>query len=330
MDINLRNSIFGIADDADFKNMALAIFEYQYRTNAVYQLWAKCLNNTPETVSQLTELPFLPVEFFKNHIIVSGSEKTQKIFESSGTTNSSVSKHHVTDLDLYAESFIKTFRMFYGNPSEYIITALLPAYTERGNSSLVYMVNSLIKMSNNPLSGFYNMADNAFIDNITSPVNGKKRLLFGVSFALLDLATKHPDLSGSTVMETGGMKGKRKEITRHELHKTLAEAFNIPVVHSEYGMTELLSQAYSKGNGVFYPPPWMKIVLRDLCDPLTVFTEPGQTGGINIIDLANINSCSFIATGDIGKLLPGGGFEVLGRFDNSDIRGCNLLTENFM
>jgi len=326
MRATFRDTIFGINGDSDFQNRALEIFEYQYNNNAVYQCFAKNLNKNPEKVSQLIELPFLPVEFFKNHVVVSGNEKAQKIFESSGTTDNVTSRHHVVDLELYTESFVKTFQMFYGDPSEYIIAALLPSYIERENSSLVYMANSLIEMSCNSLSGFYQITDNAFFDNITSALNGKKLLLLGVSFALLDLAeTKPLDLSGSIVMETGGMKGRRKEMTRQELHKILTKAFNVSAIHSEYGMTELLSQAYSKGNGIFYPPPWLKIILRDLYDPLTLFTDSGQIGGINIIDLANINSCSFIATGDIGKLLPCGGFEVLGRFDNSDIRGCNLL-----
>jgi phenylacetate-coenzyme A ligase PaaK-like adenylate-forming protein len=327
MDATFRDAVFRITGDSDFQNLAFKIFEYQYNNNAVYQYFAKNLNKNPEKVSQLFDLPFLPIEFFKNHVVVSGNGKAQKIFESSGTTGASTSKHHVLDLELYAESFVRTFRMFYGEPAEYTIAALLPSYIERENSSLVYMVDSLIKMSGNKLSGFYQI-DNTFFDNIISADYEKKRLLIGVSFALLDLAvTKRLNLSGSIVMETGGMKGRRKEITRVELHKILTESFNVPAIHSEYGMTELLSQAYSKGNGIFYPPPWMKIILRDLHDPFLLFTTPGQTGGINIIDLANFNSCSFIATGDVGKLLPCGGFEVLGRFDNSDIRGCNLLTE---
>jgi phenylacetate-coenzyme A ligase PaaK-like adenylate-forming protein len=315
-----------ITNDSGFQNRALEIFEYQCYNNVAYRCFAENLNKNPKNVSRFTDLPFLPIEFFKNHIVVSGDKNVQKVFESSGTTNDLTSKHYVLDLELYIESFIKTFKMFYGDPSEYMIAALLPSYIERENSSLVYMVDSLIKMSNNPLSGFYQITDNTFFDNIISAVNGKKRLIIGVSFALLDLAEMgRLNLSGSIVMETGGMKGRRKEITRAELHETLTKAFNVPAIHSEYGMTELLSQAYSKGNGIFYPPPWMKIILRDLHDPFCLFTETGQTGGINIIDLANINSCSFIATDDVGKLLPCGGFEVLGRFDNSDIRGCSLL-----
>ena len=322
---DLRDNTFWINNNADFLNQALAVFEYQYNNNAVYRNFADNLNKTPKTVSSLTELPFLPVEFFKNHIVVSGDREAQIIFESSGTTGNLTSRHHVIDPELYVESFVKTFRLFYGDPRKYAIIALLPSYNERENSSLVYMADRLITMSCNPASGFYKINNNALLENIACAEG--KILLLGVSFALLDLAETHrPNLSGAIVMETGGMKGRRKEITRHELHKILTTAFNVPVIHSEYGMTELLSQAYSKGDGIFYPPPWMKIILRDLYDPLTLFSEPGQAGGINVIDLANINTCSFIATGDIGKLHPDGGFEVLGRFDNSDIRGCNLLS----
>jgi hypothetical protein len=230
---------------------------------------------------------------------------------------------------LYEESFLKSFRFFYGEPEEFFIAALLPSYTEREGSSLVYMADNLIKKSRNLLSGFYK--DN--IEELILAIKEAKKenskvLLLGVSFALLDLAEKiSPDLSGVIIMETGGMKGRRKEITRPELHSILIEKLNVLSIHSEYGMTELLSQAYSKGDGIFYCPPWMKIIIRDPQDPLTLYSEPGVTGGINIIDLTNINSCSFVATGDLGKLREDGGFEVLGRFDNSDIRGCNLLVE---
>jgi hypothetical protein len=227
------------------------------------------------------------------------------------------------------ESFIKCFHLFYNDPEDCFIAALLPSYTERGNSSLIYMMNELIRRSRNPLSGFYGDNIPELILNINKEKRGNRKiLLIGVSFTLLDLAEHYsPDLSGVIVMETGGMKGRRKEITRRELHSILKKGFNIADVHSEYGMTELLSQAYSKGNEIFHCPPWMRILIRDTQDPLSVMTEPGITGGINIIDFANINSCSFIATGDLGKLHNDGGFEVLGRFDNSDIRGCNLLIE---
>ncbi|HEX2976157.1 MAG TPA: acyltransferase, partial [Bacteroidales bacterium] len=226
-------------------------------------------------------------------------------------------------------SFSNCFNLFYGDPSEYVITALLPSYLERGGSSLVYMVDRLLAMTGSSLSGFYRNNPKALIEAIdAAKPTGRKILLIGVSYALLDLAEQFsPDLSGIIVMETGGMKGRRKEVTREELHTTLKKNLNITSVHSEYGMTELLSQAYSSGNGIFYCPPWMKVLIRDPQDPLTIITEPGRTGGINIIDLANMNSCSFISTGDLGRLHEDGGFEVLGRFDNSDVRGCNLMAE---
>lgn len=329
MNSNLRDKIFTIKNQSDFNNTALQVFDYQFNKNAVYQDFAKHLKKKPDRITELTEIPFLPVEFFRNHKVITGDKPVEKIFESSGTTGNLTGRHYVCDLDLYTESFVKSFRLFYSDPEDYIIAALLPTYTERENSSLVYMADALIKMSRNRLSGFYKEHEEPLIHNITSAgETGIKVLLLGVSFALLDLAeNRAPDLSGVIVMETGGMKGRRKELTRNELHTILKKGFNVPVIHSEYGMTELMSQAYSKRDGIFYSPPWMKIVLRDIQDPLAIFTEPGRTGGINIIDLANIYSCSFIATGDLGRLHEDGGFEVLGRFDNSDIRGCNLLAE---
>jgi hypothetical protein len=274
-------------------------------------------------------IPFLPVELFRNHKIITGNSATEMIFESSGTTGISPSRHFVSDLSLYRSSFLRSFKLFYGEPEDYLIAALLPSYIEREGSSLVYMADNLIKESLNPHSGFYNDNIEDLIITIKEAKDkNHKILLLGVSFALLDLAENHsPDLSGVIVMETGGMKGRRKEITRSELHSILKEKLNVNSVHSEYGMTELLSQAYSKENGIFYCPPWMKILIRDPQDPLTIYNKPGMTGGINIIDLANIYSCSFIATGDLGRVHDDGGFEVLGRFDNSDVRGCNLLAE---
>jgi phenylacetate-coenzyme A ligase PaaK-like adenylate-forming protein len=253
----------------------------------------------------------------------------ETIFESSGTAGVIPGKNFVNDLSIYDESFIKSFNLFYGDPGEYLIAALLPSYIERGGSSLVYMADKLIKLSRHPLSGFYKGDFKKLLATIKKARDeNQKALLLGVSFALLDLAENEaPELSGIIVMETGGMKGRRKEMTRSELHSILKEKFNIPVIHSEYGMTELLSQAYSKGEGKFYCPPWMKVLIRDPQDPLSIYSETGKNGGINIIDLANINSCSFIATSDLGRLNDDGSFEVLGRFDNSDIRGCNLLAE---
>ena len=329
MRTGLRDRIFKIKDQIDFLEISLEVFDYQYNKNTVYQAFNASLGKHRKPVKTPDDIPFLPVEFFRNQKIVTGELPVEKIFESSGTTGVAPGRHFVSDLSLYEESFLTAFRLFYGDPGEYLIAALLPSYTEREGSSLVYMADKLIKRSRHPLSGFYKgNIENLVQSAIKAKEGRQKTLLLGVSFALLDLAEKQsPDLSGVIVMETGGMKGNRKELTRAELHTILKEKFNVPSIHSEYGMTELMSQAYSKGEGIFYCPPWMKVVIRDPQDPLTLFTEPGRTGGINIIDLANINSCSFIATGDLGRLHKDGGFEVLGRFDNSDIRGCNLLAE---
>jgi hypothetical protein len=329
MKSDFRSSIFNIKDQPEFLKTALDVFNYQFRKNSVYHDFSKSLKRTPESVKTPEAIPFLPVEFFRNHKIISGDLPVDIIFESSSTTGVIPGRHFVKDLSLYEESFLKTFGIFYGDPADYLIAALLPSYTEREGSSLVYMANSLIKKSCNRSSGFFRTNIEEMMNSIKKAAeSGQKTLLLGVSFALLDLAENSPaDLSGTIVMETGGMKGRRKEITRYEMHSFLKEKFNVTSIHSEYGMTELLSQAYSTGDGIFYCPPWMKILLRDPLDPLTILTEPGRTGGINIIDLANINSCSFISTGDLGKLHEDGGFEVLGRFDNSDIRGCNLLAD---
>jgi phenylacetate-coenzyme A ligase PaaK-like adenylate-forming protein len=326
----LRDRIFNINSEIDFIGTSLEVFDYQYNKNTVYQSFTKGLRKNQKSIDSLVGLPFLPVEFFRNHQIVTGTDPVKTLFESSGTTGSpNPGRHFVTDLSLYEESFVRSFRIFYGEPEEFIIVALLPSYTERTGSSLVYMADKLINMSRSPLSGFYRDKGEDLLRAIKSAkLQDKKILLLGVSFALLDLAEKFsPDLSGVIVMETGGMKGRRKELTRTELHKILKKKLNVSSIHSEYGMTELLSQAYSKGDGIFYCPPWMKILIRDPLDPLTIYSEPGKTGGINIIDLANLNSCSFIATQDLGKLHTDGGFEVLGRFDNSDVRGCNLMAE---
>jgi len=329
MSNDLKDRIFNIKSESEFSETALEVFHYQYDKNTVYQCFIDSLGKKPSSIKSPSDIPFLPVEFFRNHKIITGNLPVEMIFESSGTTGVTPGKHFVCDLSLYEESFLNSFKMFYGDPEEYIIAALLPSYTEREGSSLVYMADNLIKKSNNKLSGFYRN-DNENLVNAVSRAKDENRKFFllGVSFALLDLAEKvSPDLKDVIVMETGGMKGRRKELTRSELHSTLMKKFNVASIHSEYGMTELMSQAYSKGNGIFYSPPWMKIMLRDPQDPLTLYTQTGRTGGINIIDLANINSCSFISTGDLGKLQDDGGFEVLGRFDNSDIRGCNLLAE---
>lgn len=325
----IQNRIFNIESHSAFCDIALEVFRYQYNNNIIYQEFIRSLGKDPSGITTPDQIPFLPVEFFRNHKITSGIQPVEMIFESSGTTGTMPGKHYVTDLGLYEESFLRSFRLFYGDPEEYLIAALLPSYTERAGSSLVYMADNLIRKSRNPESGFYKDSMEELLATIKKAKEGNRKiLLLGVSFALLDLAEKQlPDLSGIVVIETGGMKGRRKELTREELHSILKEKLNVDSIHSEYGMTELLSQAYSKGEGIFFTPPWMKILIRDPQDPLTVYQESSVTGGINIIDLANINSCSFIATGDLGKLHEDGGFEVLGRFDNSDIRGCNLMAE---
>lgn len=329
MSRGLSGRIFTVTNQETFSEITLKIFNYQAQNNPVYREFINNLGKESSRIKRLEDIPFLPVEFFRTRKIISGDIPPEIVFESSSTTGSTPCYHYVGDLQIYETSFLSAFRLFYGEPTGYLIAALLPSYTERGNSSLVYMMNSLIKRSLNPQSGFYKNNTSDLISNLRkAAIEGQKKLLLGVSFALLDLAENaSPDLSGTIVMETGGMKGRRKEITREELHEILKLRLNVPAIHSEYGMTELLSQAYSKGEGVFYCPPWMKILLRDPQDPLSIINEPGRTGGINIIDLANINSCSFLATSDLGKLHDDGGFEVLGRFDNSDIRGCNLMTE---
>lgn len=326
---SLQDKIFNITGEEEFREAALKVFNYQYKNNPVYKEFITVLRRTGSSVSSIHDIPFLPVEFFRSHRIMTGNRSADIVFESSGTTGAMTSKHHVSDLKLYERSFLKSFGLFYGDPRDYLILALLPSYTEREGSSLVYMADKLIKMSHDHGSGFYKVSDSGLLKVINEGrIKDKKIILLGVSFALLDLAEKRlADLSGVIVMETGGMKGRRKELTRSELHTVLKKNLNLDTIHSEYGMTELLSQAYSKGDGIFYAPPWMKIVLRDPYDPLSLFDQAGKTGGINIVDLANLNSCSFISTGDLGKLHDDGGFEVLGRFDNSDIRGCNLMTE---
>ena len=318
--------IFNIKNDKQFLEIALQIFRFQAKNNIVYRDFINFLNVKTEKVSQLNQIPFLPISFFKSHRIVSNNLKIQETFFSSGTTGQNLSKHFITDLKIYQSSYQKGFKSFYGNIKEYTILALLPNYLERNGSSLVYMVNDLIKKTNNSNSGFYlNNLDELAKKLILLDKKGEKILLIGVSFALLDLIEKQQfNLKNTIIMETGGMKGRRKEIIRAELHEKLCNGFGVSKIHSEYGMTELLSQAYSKGDGIFKTPNWMKILIRDTEDSLTILPH-NKAGGINIIDLANINSCSFIATQDLGKTYNDGSFEILGRFDNSDIRGCNLM-----
>ncbi len=321
---DIENGLFEISSEREFNELAIEIFHYQYDTVTIYREFVDSVSIDTRLIKHYREIPFLPVEFFKTHRIISSGLKEEKIFLSSGTTGTTQSRHFVADLSLYEKSFIKGFEYFYGSPEEFTFLALLPSYLEREGSSLVYMAEKLIKASGNPDSGFF-LHDYDRLAKILSGINSKKVFLLGVTYALLDLAEKYNlNLTDAIVMETGGMKGKRKEIVREELHLMLKAGFGVGKIHSEYGMTELLSQAYSQGDGIFHTLPWMKILIRDTNDPLSLL-ENGKTGGINIIDLANIHSCSFIATQDLGKKYNDGSFEVLGRFDSSDIRGCNLM-----
>ena len=320
------SQIFQIKNETDFKDMALKIFKFQFENNIVYRSFCDLLYKNPSDVKTLEEIPFLPIQFFKTHSILSTTEVVQKAFSSSGTTGSITSKHLVSDLDIYEKSFNNGFKQFYGDVEDYTILALLPSYLERDGSSLIYMVDSLIKQSKKPKSGFYLDNYSELKDTLIQlDAQSEKVLLIGVSFALLDLVEEHQfELKNTIVMETGGMKGRRKELVREELHGILKKGFGVNNIHSEYGMTELLSQAYSKGNGIFECSKTMKVFTRETEDALTILNQ-NKTGGINIIDLANINSCSFIATQDLGRVYNNGTFEIIGRFDNSDIRGCNLM-----
>src|SRR5690554_3028544 len=318
--------IFSINSEMEFEKIAFQVFKFQFENNTVYRSFCDLLYKNPSDITSLEDIPFLPIEFFKSHDILSSKKSIEKKFSSSGTTGSITSKHLITDLRVYEESFNEGFKQFYGRVEDYNILALLPSYLERDGSSLIYMVDALIKQTNKPKSGFYLDNLSELKDTLIELENkGEKVLLIGVSFALLDLVESHKfQLKNTIVMETGGMKGRRKELVREELHAILKEGFGIEEIHSEYGMTELLSQAYSKGHGIFECAKSMKIFTRDTEDALSIL-ENNKTGGINIIDLANVNSCSFIATQDLGRVHNDGSFEIIGRFDNSDIRGCNLM-----
>ena len=314
---------------SDFDRIAIDLFHFQYKNNSIYRQFADTLGINPAQVATPAQIPFLPISFFKTHRVQSATFEPEIVFESSGTTQTINSKHYVKDITLYTRSFLKGFAQFYGDPKDCCIIGLLPSYLERQNSSLAMMVDELIRQSKHNNSGFYLNEYDQLADNLQQlEQQGQKTLLIGVTFALLDFAEKCPiPLKHTIVMETGGMKGRKTEMTRQEVHALLKEAFHLPCIHSEYGMTELLSQAYSKSNGIFYAPPWMKILLRNEDDPLEILqpSAKGISGVVNIIDLANIYSCSFIATDDAGKLYADGGFEILGRIDSSDIRGCSLM-----
>ena len=320
--------IFQIQSQKEFNKLALQVFRYQYDNVLVYQEFCNYLQKNKENVKQIEDIPFLPISFFKSHSIIAQDQKEVVVFTSSGTTSESKSQHLITDISIYQQSFTNGFKQFYGNIENYIILALLPSYLEKGNSSLVFMVNQLIENSNNPNSGFYL---HNYLDLIEKLIQLDQEnhnvILIGVTYALLDLLElANIKLNNTIIIETGGMKGKRKELIKQELHQILSKGFGVSHIHSEYGMTEMLSQAYSHQNGVFECVPWLQILIRDTENPIE-YLSLQKTGGINVIDLANINSCSFIATQDLGKKLTNNTFEVLGRFDYSDIRGCNLMIQ---
>lgn len=318
-------NLLDITND-NFQTIALKVFNYQALNNTVYKEYLNRISCDIKQVVSLDRIPFLPISFFKIFNVVTANQMPQQVFLSSGTTGMQRSKHLVVNTKLYEESFRTGFTHFFGNIEDYTILALLPSYIEQKDSSLVYMVSDLIKQSNNTDSGFY-LKDYQLLKDklIQLEAQGKKVLLIGVTYALLDLIDLYPfQLKNTLIMETGGMKGRRKELIKEELHAILKKGFGVDRIYSEYGMTELLSQAYSLGNTLFQTPPWMKVCIREVEDPFTLLPN-GKSGGINIIDLANVNSCSFIATQDLGKTHANGKFEVLGRFDHSDIRGCNLM-----
>ena len=327
MRVDFSQQIFSISGAGEFGALALEIYRHQYRNVPVYRDYCIQLGKRPHRVERPDQIPFLPIAFFRERQVLEAGQAAETVFCSSGTTGTISSRHLVADLGLYEQSLMKGFQLAYGNPSGYCILALLPSYLERQDSSLVHMVRKLMEAGRHPQSGFYLNNLGELSDKLQRlEKSGQKVLLIGVSFALLDLAEQFPQkLSHTVIMETGGMKGRRKEITRQELHSTLHDAFGVRQIHSEYGMTEMLSQAYSMGNGIYRCPPWMKIRTRDIYDPFS-YVEQGRTGGINVIDLANVHSCTFIETADIGRILSSAGdFEVLGRIDHSDTRGCNLM-----
>ncbi len=321
----MQDKIFHIQNNNQFEELALKIFDYQIKNNQIYSAYAKLILKGRQPVN-IYEIPYLPISFFKTNQIICQSKAVEKIFLSSGTTGNQ-SKHLIADISLYTRSYLKSFELFYGDITQYCILSLLPSYRKQESSSLIYMIDDLISKSNHEQSGFYLDKYDKLCATIKKlEEKGQKTILFGVSYALLDLAEQFSQkLKHTIIIETGGTKGKRN-IIKEELHQKLKHAFFLENIHSEYGMSELLSQSYSNGNGIFESPPWKKIIIRDINDPLSIIGE-NKTGGINIIDLANIYSCPFIATQDLGKTFNNGTFKILGRFDNSDLRGCNLLIQ---
>jgi phenylacetate-coenzyme A ligase PaaK-like adenylate-forming protein len=319
-------NIFQIKTSKQFEEQTLSVFQYQSQNNGVYKEYIDFLGTDVSKIKKIEQIPFLPVEFFKSRKVICGNEDFEVMFTSSGTTGMDFSRHFVKNTELYKESFRRGFELFYGRISDFCILALLPSYLERTGSSLVYMTEDLIRESRNSDSGFYLYDFEKLYEKLLILEKLKQKiLLLGVSFALQDFFEKYPmNLKSTIIMETGGMKGRKKETVRSELHDFLKSAAGVSSVHSEYGMTELLSQAYSCGNGRFFCPPWMRVFVRDAYDPFD-FVLPGKSGGLNVVDLANFNSCSFIETKDLAVTNDDGSFEILGRFDSSDIRGCNLL-----
>ena len=318
------DKIFNV-DDKNFEQIAFEVFQFQYINNNIYKSYCDLLKKTPSNIGDISSIPFLPISFFKSHSVMC-TKKYDKVFHSSGTTNENLSKHYVSDIHMYEQSFLKNFIDNYGDPKDYVILGLLPNYMQNENSSLIYMVNNLIELSESNDSGFFLKEYDFIIEKMKSLAReNKKIILIGVSYALLDLTeSKNLNFENTIIIETGGMKGRRREMIKKELHETLKERTGLKKIHSEYGMTELLSQAYSKGDGIFSCPNWMRVFVRDVNDPNFLYTN-SKSGGINIIDLANVNSCSFIATEDMGSLHKNGSFEIMGRIDHSDTRGCNLL-----
>lgn len=318
------DSLFNIENESDFITQALAVFQFQYQQNIVYRQFVDLLGISPDAVTQVAHIPFLPISFFKTHTI-NTQPSHELVFKSSGTTGTQRSCHFVADKEVYQRSFLKGFTHFYGDLSRYSVLALLPSYLEQGDSSLVYMAHDFITKTAHNGSGFYINNWEELHQKMTELEKAKKPyLLLGVSYALMDFLEAYPQqMKSGVVMETGGMKGRREELTKTELHDYLKQRSGLSAIHSEYGMTELLSQAYSLGEGKYQTPPWMKVLTRSTTDPLSLVNN--QRGLLNIIDLANVYSCSFIATQDLGIVNEDGSFEVLGRFDTSEIRGCNLL-----
>ena len=326
MNFSHKNRLFNITSNREFEEIALETHQYQIKNNPIYSNFSSLIlkDKKPKTIN---EIPFLPIDFFKSEKIISKNKKSQIIFQSSGSSGIR-SKHYVADLNLYEKSFMKNFSKIYGDIKNTCIIGILPSYTENGDSSLIYMVNTLIMHSTNSYSGFYNNNFEKLSKVIKKQeIDSNKIIIIGVTYALIDFAKDFSrPLKNTIIIETGGMKGKRKELLKEELHIILKKAFHLKNIHSEYGMTELLSQAYSKEKGIFSPPNWMKIIIRDINDPLTILGH-NKSGGVNIIDLANIHSCSFIATQDLGIKLDNDRFKINGRFTNADLRGCNLLVE---